>query len=54
MIDYVFIKTSNVANYEGVVNFSKSIDCIIIEKDKNSYRIYKQVVKYGRQRNTKN
>ena len=41
MIDYVFIKTSNVANYEGVVNFSKSIDCIIIEKDKNSYRIYK-------------
>lgn len=41
MINYVYIKKSNVANYESVVNFSKSIECTIIEENKNSYRIYK-------------
>lgn len=41
LVDYVFLRPSEVTNYNGIVEFSREIDAIIIENNKNSYTIYK-------------
>lgn len=41
IVDYVFIKTEEMINYEGVVKFARSLNSIIVENERNSYKIYK-------------
>ncbi len=41
IVDYVYFRPSLVTDYNGIVNFARSIDTQIIENEKNSYKMYK-------------
>ena len=42
LVDYLFLKPSEVTNYESIVNFSRTINSIIVEENNNmTYKIYK-------------
>lgn len=41
IISYIYLKESEVSNYNSLINFAKSIDVIIIEENNNTYKIYK-------------
>lgn len=41
IVDYLYLRPSEVSNYSGLLEFAKSIDTIVIENVKNNYKIYK-------------
>lgn len=41
IIDYLYLRPSEVSNYSEIIKFAKSIDTIIIENEQNDYKIYK-------------
>ena len=41
IIDYLYLRPSEVSNYSGLLEFAKSIDTIVIENVQNNYKIYK-------------
>ncbi len=41
IIDYMYLRPSEVSNYSSLIEFAKSIDVIIIENEQKNYKIYK-------------
>ena len=42
LVNYLFLKPSEVTNYESIINFSRSINATIVEEyDNGTYKIYK-------------
>lgn len=41
LVDYIYLRPSEVSNYSSLIEFAKSINLTIIENEQNSYKIYK-------------
>ena len=41
VVDYIYLRPSEVSNYGSLIEFAKSINLTIIENEQNSYKIYK-------------
>ncbi len=41
IINYLYLRQSEVSNYSELLEFAKSIDCIVIENEQKNYKIYK-------------